>query len=462
MAGDAHGPPGLWTRVANLRAVANLPRALARTPAENPVCRIDAGPYPLAYVQSPDAARAVLDQRVPGVAERGRFFEEISRVIGPSSLVTCAGAEHRRLRRLIAPGFRPEQVGAYSETMITATTELTARWRPGEEIDVGAVMSRLTLEIAARALLGLSRAEQLEDFASVLAAGSRVFYRLFLPRSLSDVIWRSRLSSANRTLFAAQERVDRFVTELVAARLASVPSRGEAPANLLDVLLAARDDDGGRLSPSELRDQVVTFLFAGHETTAQALCWLFVALARHPAAAARLSEELDEVLGGRRVAASDVAALRYTRAVVRETLRLFPPAWFLSREMAADAAFAGCALARGTLLVVSPLVLHRDARHWHSPLLFAPERWLERDDVPAAYLPFGVGRRNCIGSSFAMSEMILVTATIAQQWEVGVVGAEAVRPRPTVTLRPRRRVRAVLRARPVGESGRRPAPSVAP
>ena len=445
--------PGIWRRVVNLRALADLPSTLHRLQgAGSGTVRADVGPYPVAYVSRPESVRALLDGDVPGIAERGRFFEEVSRVLGPSSLVTCSGAEHRRLRKLLAPAFRPEQVGAYAQTMVTATSDAQRRWSDGAEIVLGTEMTHLTLDVAARALLGLEAAEELDAFTAVLEAGTSVFYRLVLPRRLSDRLWATRLSPANRRLVAAQARVDAFVVALLATRAARAAPRSPArPANLLDVLVAPGPDGRAPLGPEEIRDQVVTFLFAGHETTAQALTWAFVQLSRHPAVEEQLVSELDDVLGPRPPTQADLAGLRYTRAVVRETLRLFPPAWFSSREAVAPTTLDGCPLGRGTLVVTSAFALQRDPAHWSDPERFDPARWLG-ESAPAgadgAYLPFGHGRRNCIGSHFAMTELVLVLATTLRHWSVRVCEPERVRPRATVTLRPRRPVRARVVRRP--------------
>lgn len=459
--------------MANLRALVDLPSALSRVHgAGSPVARLDAGPYRLAYVHDPEWVQAVLDGRAEGIAERGRFFDEIGRVIGASSLVTCAGEQHRRLRRLVATAFRPDQVRAYAETMVATTDELCSSWQDGALTLLGETMSRLTLEIAARSLLGLERVEQMDDFASVLSAGTRIFYRLLLPRWASDRLWKSRLSPANRRLRRAQAGVDRFVDNLLAERQGrgevGPSSAGEPaasltraaddptgrPANLLDVLLAAEQADGP-LTHEELRDQIVTFLFAGYETTAQALTWTFVLLDRSPEVRSALEDELDQVLGQRPPKAGDTASLVYTRAVVRESLRLYPPAWFLSREADQATTVGGCPVPRGALVLSSPLVLHRDPAFFSEPLRFDPTRWVAVDETttPAAYVPFGHGRRNCIGSVFALTELVLVVATIASRWRLRVLRPDRIREHPTVTLRPRGRVQVVLERRERVASG---------
>jgi pentalenene oxygenase len=448
----AVGRPSIGQRVRNARVVAGLPASISSHGGAD-VVRLDIGPFPVAQVREVELARRVLDEREAGIAERGRFYDDIARVIGRSSLVTCGGPQHRRLRRALAPAFRPDQVASYASTMVAAAERLGGSWHDGQAVDLGAAFTGLTLEIAARALFGFERADQVNDFVTVLGEGTRVFYRLLLPRRLSDALWRNRWSPANRRLFAAQSRIDALVRHIIDERRDDPdrdrvhPGTRRAP-NLLDVLLATTDEQGAGLSPEEIRDQVVTFLFAGHETTAQALTWLFVQLALEPDVVARLEEELARVIGGRRPGVEDLPELVYLKAVVRETLRLYPPAWFLSRSALGELDLGGCPVPRETLVVVSPYALHRDERYWPDPLRFDPDRFLTPvPTLPSAYLPFGHGRRNCIGSNFALNELVLVLATIARQWRVEVIEAGRVRPRASVTLRPRRTVRAVVHRR---------------
>ncbi|MHB1498570.1 MAG: cytochrome P450 [Acidimicrobiales bacterium] len=454
--------PGPLRRIANLWALVDLPGALGRLQAGGRSARMDIGPYPVAYTGRPATVRALLDGRLEGMAERGRFYEDISRVIGRSSLVTCEGEKHRRLRRAVAPAFRREQVAAYGDLMVERASAMAAKWADGDRVALDKEMAALTLDIAARSLFGVDIAGELSEFSTILETGARIFYRLVLPRGLSDALWRNPYSPANQRLAAAQKRVDSFVSQLIAERRAQPhqPDGGPAP-NLLDFLLAARDEDGAPLSDEEVRDQVVTFLFAGHETTAQALTWAFVLLSTHPEAERRLAEESRSLLGrserdGRAesLAGKDLADLPWARAVTSETLRLYPPAWFLSREAATDTEVDGCPVAAGTLFLTSPLAVQRDPMYWERPLEFDPSRWLTQEvgaGPTEAYFPFGHGRRNCIGSSFALTEVPLVLATVLGQWMIDVAGAGTLKMRPTVTLRPRGHVYArVTRRDPPG------------
>lgn len=435
-----------WQRWTNLRMLADLPAAVDRIQARGGTSRVDLGPCPVAYVADAELARAVLDTRTEGIKERGRFYRDVARVIGSSSLVTAEGDLHHRLRRAVAPAFRPDAIAAYGPTMVERTRALGATWHDGGEVAVDREMARLALDIAARSLFGTDLGEELEDFSAVLRSGTRIFYREALPARPAEVLWSSRWSPANRRLAASRARIDALVERLVAERRRAGP-QGGPPANLLDALLAAHDPAGQPLRHEEIRDQVVTFLFAGHETTAQALTWALVLLARHPDAEERLVAEVRSTSGTRAPEPADLPGLRWTRAVVRETLRLYPPAWFLSREASTATHLDGCPVPAGTMVTVSPLGMHRDPAYWERPTEFDPGRWLGTEETGPAYLPFGYGRRNCIGSAFALAELPLVLAALLGEWRVEVHRPDLVAARASVTLRPAGRVSATVRRR---------------
>jgi len=446
--------PGGWHRWTDLRLLTGLPAAVDRLQARGGATPVELGTCPVVYVAEPELARAVLDARADGIAERGRFYRDVARVIGHASLVTAEGDLHHRLRRAVAPAFRPEAIAAYGNTTVERLLALSASWAEGAEVAVGPEMARLALDIAARSLFGTDLGEELDDFSTVLASGTRIFYREALPPRMAEVLWSARWSPANRRLAASRERIEALVDRLVAARRRSGPRRGP-PANLLDALLASRDVGGRPLTHDEIRDQVVTFLFAGHETTAQALTWSLVLLARHPEAEDRLVAELRATIGCRPPEPADLPELVFTRAVVRETLRLYPPAWFLAREASVPTRLAGCPVPVGAMVMVSPLGLQRDPAHWDRPGVFDPGRWLGTEEIAAAYLPFGHGRRNCVGSAFALAELPLVLAALLGEWRVEVRRPELVAARPSVTLRPAGRVVATVHRR---RSGRRDVP----
>jgi cytochrome P450 len=216
---------------------------------------------------------------------------------------------------------------------------------------------------------------------------------------------------------------------------------GRDRGDLLSMLMLARDEDGGAgMSDRQLRDEVMTLLLAGHETTANALSWTFYLLGQNPDAEARLHRELDDVLGGRLPTVDDLPRLRYSENVVAESMRLFPPAWALGRRSLKDQELGGARVARGSLVMSSPYLMHRDARFFPDPLRFEPDRFTPEARAARpkfAYFPFGGGARACIGEPFAWMEGVLVLATIAQRWRLRLVPGHPVEPQALITLRPR-------------------------
>jgi cytochrome P450 len=251
---------------------------------------------------------------------------------------------------------------------------------------------------------------------------------------------------ANLRLRSAVRRLDRVVYQLIAERRA----QGGESDDVLGLLIEARDeDDGGRMTDRQLRDEIMTLLLAGHETTANALVWVWYLLARHRDAAQRLVEEVDEALGGRPAEAADVPNLAFTAAVVQEALRLYPPSWGITRQAEEACSVAGYPVAKGTHVAICQWIVHRDGRWYADPERFTPERWANglAGRPRYAYFPFGGGQRQCIGAGFAMLELVLVVATLAQRFSFAPAShAEAV-PLASVTLRPRDRVWMMVRRR---------------
>jgi cytochrome P450 len=226
------------------------------------------------------------------------------------------------------------------------------------------------------------------------------------------------------------------VARFVQQRRESGTDRGD----LLSMLLRATDTeaDGSGMSDLQLRDECITIFTAGHETTANALTFTWYLLAQHAEVAHTMHEELRSVLGGRLPTADDVPLLSYTRAVIAESMRLYPPAWAIGREVASDCEIGGYQLARGAVVLISQWVVHRDERFWPEPQKFDPTRWLSKSDRPRyAYFPFGGGQRACIGESFAWMEAILLLATLAQGWRAELIDQGPLALQPTITLRPR-------------------------
>jgi cytochrome P450 len=249
----------------------------------------------------------------------------------------------------------------------------------------------------------------------------------------------------NLTFLRTADRLDRIVYRIIEQR-----RRDAAEGNdLLSLLLRIHDEDGTRMTDRQLRDEVMTLFLAGHETTAIALSWTWYLLAEHPEVERKLIAELAEVLGGRAPTVADLPRLRYAEHVISESLRLYPPAWIISREAIQPVEIGGHRIEKGQLAMVSQWVLHRDPRFWERPDEFVPERWaVEKPTWPRfAYFPFGGGPRICIGAGFAMMEAVLILASIARRFRLVLEPGQQIVPWPSLTMRPRHGVRVRLEGR---------------
>jgi cytochrome P450 len=378
------------------------------------------------------------------VGRKGRGLEQTKVLLG-DGLLTSEGELHRRQRRLIQPAFHASRIETYARSMRVAAAELPERagWADGAVRDVAADMADLTLRIVGQTLFAAdltddstavsgALAELLGRFQRVMVPGGALLNRLPLP--------------STRVLTAAIGELDAVVARLIAEQRAGLGDDG----TVLAMLLRARDEDGRPMPDRQVRDEVLTLMLAGHETTANALAWTWLLLDRNRTAADRLHTEVDAA-----PAEAQPTDLPYTRAVIAESMRLYPPAWVVGRRMTADVTLAGWPVPAGSLVLASQWVIQRDPRWWPDALQFRPERWLAGgafdESAPGqprgAYFPFGMGRRVCIGESFAWTEAMLALAALARDWAPALVPGHPVALRPAVTLRPMHGLRMVLHRR---------------
>jgi cytochrome P450 len=369
-------------------------------------------------------------------------LRELSVALG-QGLLTSEGELWKRQRHLIQPAFRNERIRSYAATMTERAQAMLDGWRDGQSLDVEEEMSRVTLDIAARTLFGTD----VRRDADVIREGLGVVMDEFVASVMGWVpIPPSWPTPGNLRSRRAVRRIDEVIYRMVDARRAKA-ERGD---DLLSWLLEAAEQGEGELTDKQLRDELITLLMAGHETTALALSWTLVLLAQNPEIERKLLDELQQVLGDRRPAAGDEASLPYTRQVVEEGMRLYPPAWAIGREASCDLDLDGHPIPKGTQIYFAQWVTHRDARFFPEPLRFDPDRWSpgRRKDIPRfAYFPFGGGPRVCIGMHFAMLEATLVLASIVQRYRVELDPEHPVELQPAITLRPKHGLRATVRAR---------------
>ena len=435
-------PPGPRPRApwATLRAMrgGRLPFLVSIAREYGDVAGFRIGPQRVAVVSHPEHVKEVLVTQ-HRIMARGRGFRRAKRLLG-EGLLTSEGELHLRQRRLSQPAFHRQRIAGYADAMVAHARRTADRWRNGATIDAHAEMMRLTLAIAGTTLFDADVEGEAREIAEALGVALEVFEFALLPfTELLDHLPVPPMIRFRR----ARARLDAIVYRMIEERRRTGADRGD----LLSMLMLARDEegDGGRMSDEQLRDEAITILLAGHETTANALTFAWRLLARHPEAERRLQAEADAVLGDRAATVDDVPRLPWARAVFAEALRLYPPAWILGYRNLRPIALGGHRIARDSLILMSQWIVHRDERWWPEPERFAPERWT--DDAPAAlagadrprfaYFPFGGGPRQCIGEQFAWMEGTLVLAAIAQRWRLRPVPGAVVEPEPLITLRPK-------------------------
>jgi cytochrome P450 len=391
----------------------------------------------LTLIFHPDGVRHVLQENHRNYNKDVPDYHVLSLVLG-KGLLTNDGESWLRLRRLIQPAFHRERVAAFGTLMTDTTLTWTQRWETSSFVETNKPlnltqeMSSLALNVVGKALFGTDLRAQTERVGRALTAVNHLLASAFyLPWVLSlPTPQRHRLSTARRELYTVVEQIIR--------------ERRGRPAqhdDLLEMLLEARDEETGEgMTDQQVRDEVLTLLLAGHETTANALSWAFFLLAQHPHVEARLQEEYQRVLKGRSAVIEDLPQLPYTCMVIEETLRLYPPAWGLGRRALGNDEIGGYCIPKGAYVLLFPYVTHRHPAFWERPDAFEPERFTAGQVAGRprfAYFPFGGGPRLCIGNQFALSEAQLILAMILSRYQLRLLPGAVVTPEPLVTLRPR-------------------------
>ena len=397
------------------------------------------------YVNHPDYIEEVLVNQARKFI-KGRILRANKGLFG-NGLLTSGGDFWLRQRRLAQPAFHRARIAAHAETMVRFAERMQEGWRDGQTLDIHAEMTRLTLQIVAKTLFDADVDADAQEVGRALEAimeHNSDFRRLILTPSWLPTPRNIRAALATR-------RLDKIMYRIIGQRRTA----GQDAGDLLSMLLHAQDEDGSRMTDRQLRDEVITLFLAGHETTALALSWTWWLLAQHPQAEAKLHAELNSVLGGRTPTLENLPKLRYLDHVITESTRLYPPAWGMARLAIEDAEIGGYMIRKGCGVSLSQWVVHRDPRWYESPEEFRPERWegdlLKR--LPRfAYFPFGGGPRQCIGNSFAVMEVALILATIAQKFRLRLLPGHTVAPLASITLRPRHGIRVTLEARKPAEA----------
>jgi cytochrome P450 len=392
------------------------------------------------FINHPDSIEEVLITNARKYS-KGRVLRANRHIFG-EGLLTSEGEFWLRQRRLAQPAFHRVRIASYAATMVEYTQRMLEGWRGGEERDAHQEMMRLTLQIVGKTLFDADVERDAQDVGKslelLLEIGANFRRTIFVPHWLP--------TPTNLRVKREVAQIEKILYRIIAERRAS----GRDAGDLLSMLLAAKDEDGSRMTDKQLRDEAITLFLAGHETTASTLSWTWWLLAQNPAVEAKLHAELDGVLGDRAPSLDDLPKLSYTGHVITESLRLYPAAWGTARLAVEDHEIAGYPVTKGMGVAMAQWVVHRDPRWYDAPEEFRPERWqgdlLKR--LPRfAYFPFGGGPRQCIGNTFALMEAALVLATIAQKFRLQLVANHPVVPLASITLRPRHGVRVTLERR---------------
>ena len=380
----------------------------------------------------PDLIRDVLVTNQKNFT-KSRALVRAKKVLG-EGLLTSEGDFHLRQRRLAQPAFHRDRISGYARSMVEYAERARARWGPGESLDIHDEMMRLTLAIVARTLFSADVEREAGEIGEALTTAFAAFNIGILP--FSELLEKLPLPYIRR-FEAARTRLDETIYRIIDERR----STGEDTGDLLSMLLLAQDTegDGGRMTDTQVRDEAMTIFLAGHETTANALSWTWYLLSQSPEAEARFHREVD-ALGGRLPEPADMPRLSYTRMVLAESMRLYPPAWAVGRRAINEFDAGDYRIPARSMVVMSQYITHRDSRFYPDPERFDPDRWLPElasTRPKFSYFPFGGGTRICIGEQFAWMEGVLILATIAQKWRLRYTGTAAPEIEPRITLRPR-------------------------
>ena len=385
----------------------------------------------------PDLVRQILVAN-PQKWSKARGVEKTKRLLG-EGLLGSHGELHRGRRRLLQPLFAVARLPIYTDTILDCALETRERWRDGQTVDIGGEMSHLALSIVTRGVFGVGVPGREEKIARSLDDAMSLFNISMMPGG----DWLERLPTVERKFRNARGALDEIVYDLIEARRRGCIEGNTEGDDVLSILLSARDENGDDLTDENIRDEAMTLLMAGHETTANALTFAFWLVGRHPQVWEQLKAEVDAVLGQRRATYDDLPHLKTTRAVLAEAMRLLPPAWIVGRraveEVTLDWQNGPTIVPLGTTILISPFVIQRDERFWPDARHFDPSRW-QNDFEPArgTYFPFGAGSRACLAENFAWMEATLCLATLSQKFRALPVGKLDLE--PSATMRPRGRL----------------------
>ncbi len=400
-----------------------------------PVAHYRIGPEHIVFVNEPELIREVL------IVQNDNFIKERtvqrSKMVLGEGMITAEGAAHRHQRRIAQPAFHRRRITVYAETMVNEALLTRERWHAGEQRDISQDMMTLALEIVSQTLFGVKLNDEVREVLSSINQIMSLYHFLVVLPAAEALV--NLPMPQMRRFRKARARLDAVVQTILEHRLRSDQDHDDLLQMMLD---GERVRSIADLTPelaSSLRDQVITIFLAGYETVANALTWTWYLLSQNPYAERQMHENIGAVLSGRTPTIEDVPQLRYVEMVMAESMRLYPPAWAMGRKALNDFQLGPYFLPRGTTMLMSQWIAHRNPAFFPDPLRFDPNRF--GPDAPPrpkfAYFPFGAGPRQCIGESFAWMEGVLILATIAQKWRLRLVPGHPVKLQPLITLRPK-------------------------
>ncbi len=406
------------------------------------IVRLNFNGFTSYQVNHPDLIQQVLVQKASSFHKSPIYKRLLSVYLGDGLLISD-GEFWKRQRKLAQPAFHTRRINAYAETMVDYSQQMLDEWQPGQQRDIAQEMMRLTLWIVGKTLFDadLSQssgqvAEALEFLLDDIPSTAKQIIRL--PRWIPTPT-RNRRQQVIETL-------EGVMNPIIEERRRT----GEDHGDLLSMLLLAQDDEGQGMTDQQVRDEALTLVLAGHETTANALTWTLYLLSQNPQAEQKLLEEVDAVLGGNPPTLDDLGKLQYTEMVLKEGMRLYPPAWSFGRQAIEDVRIGDYWIPERSGVMIVSYVVHRHPDYWDRPEQFQPERFTpeaEHARHKYAYFPFGGGSRICIGNAFAMMEARLILASIMQRYRLRLVPGHVVEPEPLITMRPRYGMQMMLEAR---------------
>jgi cytochrome P450 len=391
------------------------------------------GPFNIYFANSPASIHEVLVTNADKFQKSSVTKWALKRVLG-TGLFTNDGDFWKRQRKLVQPAFHSKRIGAYADVIVNYTQAMVDEWQEGTTLEIDHEMTELTMRVITKTLFDADVAKEAHEISEVITE----LLAIVNNRSNSLIAYPDWLPlPQNRRLKRLVERLDQLIQGYIDQRRAS----GEDKGDLLSMLLMAQDeDDGGQMTDKQVRDEAITLFGAGHETTAVALTWTWYLLSQHPEIEAKLHSELDAVLGGQLPTLEDLARLPYTQMIIKEAMRLYPPAWGTSREATEEVTISGYPIKKRENIVINIYGVHYDEKYFPEPEKFDPERFSPENEknIPKyAHIPFGAGPRVCIGNMFAMMEAQLVLATVAQRLRLTLATGHQVVPTRMFTLRPK-------------------------